>query len=338
MKRIRRMTALWALCLCSCTSITIVTREPSIGSSAGVSVSSGQNSSVVESSSEQSSSLGAISSEEVSSFESGVSSGQDSSFGEASSEEVSSSSSVFDDRNPYYASIDFTLGGKALKTALSELINSNCTSLSYSGLWTAFKDTDTRDGTIIWDMYSNESYVYGSNQCGNYNGEGSCYNREHSIPKSWFNSAAPAYTDLFHLYPTDGYVNGRRSNYPFGEVGTATYTSKNGSKLGKSSFSGYSDIVFEPIDEYKGDFARTYFYFATRYENLNCALSEGAAVFTTTSYPKLTNYALQLFLKWDRQDPISEKEILRNEAVYLYQNNRNPFIDFPGLAEMVWNS
>ncbi len=106
-----------------------------------------------------------------------------------------------------------------------------------------------------------------ADQCGNYGGEGDCYNREHSWPKSWSDEDAPMYSDLFHLYPTDGYVNGRRSNYPFGDVGSASWTSMNGSKVGSCSYPGYSGTVFEPIYEYKGDFARSYFYMTVRYYN-----------------------------------------------------------------------
>ena len=119
-------------------------------------------------------------------------------------------------------------------------------------MWTAYKTTDVRPGTNkIWDMYSNCNYTAGSSQCGNYSGEGNCYNREHTVPQSWFNEASPMKSDVFHVIPTDGYVNGWRSNYPFGEVSSATKTSSNGCKLGPSSVSGISGTVFEPIDEYK---------------------------------------------------------------------------------------
>ena len=83
-------------------------------------------------------------------------------------------------------------------------------------------------------MYSNIEYQANKNTCGNYKKEGDCWNKEHSIPASWFNDASPMYSDLFQVYPTDGYVNNRRSNFPFGEVQTAKYISKNGSKLGSS--------------------------------------------------------------------------------------------------------
>jgi len=159
------------------------------------------------------------------------------------------------------------LSGAALQTALHNIID-NHTAISYDGLWTAFQTTDDNAGGKVWDMYSNCTFTFGTNQCGNYTNECDCYNREHSFPKSWFNDATPMYTDLFHLVPTDGKVNGARGNYPFGEVSAPTYTSGNGSKVGPCSYPDYTGIVFEPIDEYKGDFARNHFYMAVRYADL----------------------------------------------------------------------
>ncbi|MCD7971253.1 MAG: endonuclease [Candidatus Azobacteroides sp.] len=231
-----------------------------------------------------------------------------------------------------------------LKTALKSIIR-NHTQRSYQNLWSDFRQTDNKGDNKVWDMYSDVPdgepayvYYYTSDQCGNYNGEGSCYNREHSMPKSWFNDGYPMYTDLFHLYPTDGYVNGRRGNYPFGEVGTITWLSTNGSKLGSSSFPGYTGTVFEPIDEYKGDFARTFFYMVTCYEDelLSWTGTEAMRTLNATTYPSFQNWAIELLLKWSRNDPVNEKERDRNNAVSSIQHNRNPFIDYPQLAEYIW--
>ena len=86
-------------------------------------------------------------------------------------------------------------------------------------------------------MYSSSSdFIFIDDQCGTYKKEEDCYNREHSFPKSWFNDDYPMYTDLFHLYPTDGYVNNQRGNYPFGETNGEKYKSNGGfSKLGKKA-------------------------------------------------------------------------------------------------------
>jgi len=237
----------------------------------------------------------------------------------------------------YYTTAD----GKnvaALRTALQAIITNGHSVTSYSGLWTAYATTDENSSGKIWDIYSNCTFNYSSQQCGSYSAECDCYNREHTSPQSWFNSASPMVSDLFNVYPTDGKVNGERSNYVYGEVASPTYTSANGSKLGPCSFAGYTGVVFEPVNEYKGDLARTYFYMATRYAGLCESWSSGAEVVYSTSNLGFTPYAMNLFLKWSREDPVSAKEIARNEAVYGIQNNRNPFIDYPGLEEYIWGN
>jgi len=227
--------------------------------------------------------------------------------------------------------------GAGLKTALYDIIKGH-TSISYSELWTAFKTTDKTSSGTVWDVYSNCTFTFGANQCGNYSGECDCYNREHSFPKSWFGGeVAPMYTDLFHLYPTDGYVNNMRGNLPFGEVTTATYTSGNGSKVGTCSYTGYTGVVFEPVDEYKGDFARSYFYMVTRYENV-IATWPGCDMIDGTQFPAFTTWARNMLLKWSTNDPVSQKEIDRNNAVYAIQGNRNPFIDHSEYADAIWGS
>jgi endonuclease I len=240
----------------------------------------------------------------------------------------------------YYSSAE-GLSGIQLQQALHDIID-NQTVQTYSSLWIHFQSTDKNPDGKVWDMYSDVPggspaylYIFGDNQCGNYTKEGDCYNREHSFPKSWFGGEVePMYTDLFHIYPTDGFVNGKRDNFPFGEVAAYTWISTNGSKLGPSSTQGYSGIVFEPVDEYKGDFARTYFYMATRYYGEDSGWPGSDMV--TGSQPK--SWALQMLIKWDQDDPVSQKEKDRNEAVYLIQGNRNPFIDNPSFTTLIWDS
>lgn len=227
--------------------------------------------------------------------------------------------------------------GAALKTALYGIVADHV-QRSYSNLWDDFKSTDVRPDGSVWDMYSvKRSFTFGDDQAGTYKTEGDVYNREHSFPKSWFDEASPMYTDLFHLYPTDGYVNGRRSNYPYGETNSPTWSSYNGwSKLGPSSVAGYSGTVFEPNDEYKGDLARTYFYMATAYEDKIANWSSD--MLDGKRYPAYATWALNMLLRWAKEDPVSQKEIDRNEAVYKIQRNRNPYIDFPGLEQYVWGT
>ncbi|MBI9054740.1 MAG: endonuclease [Bacteroidales bacterium] len=236
-----------------------------------------------------------------------------------------------------------TSSGYTLKTQLYNIIKDHI-SVSYTpGVWDAIYTTDIKSNGYVWDMYSDQpggtpayDYTLGSDQCGNYSGEGSCYNREHSFPKSWFDDASPMYTELFHLYPTDGYVNGKRNNYPFGEVGSASWTSTNGSKLGTSNYPGYSGTVFEPIDEYKGDFARTYFYMATRYENVISSWP-GSAMLNGTNNQCYTDWALSMLIEWHTNDPVSKKEQDRNDAIYAIQHNRNPYIDHPEFVNIIWS-
>ena len=223
---------------------------------------------------------------------------------------------------------------KALKTAMKEIIRPHI-QRSYGNLWDDFQITDKKDDGKVWDMYSNCKFTFISNQCTTYKEICDCYNREHSMPKSWFNDAYPMYTDLFHLYPTDGKVNGYRSNYPFGETNGTQYGT---GKLGSCTFPGYTGTVFEPANEYKGDFARTYFYMVTCYEDNvpSWTDTEAKQMLNATKYPSFQTWAINLLLKWSRNDKVSQKEIDRNNAVYGIQENRNPFIDYPQLAEYIW--
>ena len=225
--------------------------------------------------------------------------------------------------------------GAALKTALSEIIV-NPRNGGYDGLWEAYKKTDTRADGYVRDWYSNATnYCHITDKAGSYQKEGDCYNREHTVPQSWFGDG-DIKSDVVHVVPTDGYVNNRRSNYPFGEVKNATYTSKNDyCKLGSCKTDGYSGTVFEPNDEIKGDIARIFFYMITRYES-SCG-SWGHDVFTST-YPGLTSWTLNMMMRWSRQDPVDAIEIARNNAVYEVQGNRNPYVDYPGLEEYTWGT
>ena len=238
--------------------------------------------------------------------------------------------------NGYYTSAEGKTGTE-LKTALHDIIKGH-TSISYANIWYAFWTTDNRGNGIVWDMYSdgaNYTYSLGQDQCGTFQNEGDCYNREHSWPQSWFggeNQTTPR-TDLHHIFPTDGYVNQKRSNYPFGEVSQATYTSSNGSKLGTCATSGYSGTVFEPIDEYKGDFARALMYMSVRYYGED----SGWGTSGMTNKSEINEWAVDMLLRWNELDPVSQKETDRNNAIYSdYQHNRNPFVDHPEYARMIW--
>ncbi len=229
--------------------------------------------------------------------------------------------------------------GNALKTALHNIIK-NDDHTTYSGLWTAYQQTDRKPNGKVWDIYSDVpngtppyQYNFITDQCGNYSGEGSCYNREHLWAQSWTHDDGTHKTDLGHVYPTDGYVNNRRGNFAFGEVGSATWTSRNGGKLGTCRTPGFNGTVFEPIDEYKGDIARALMYVSVRYyqEDNSWVTSD------MTNKSVIKDWAMTMLLRWHEEDPVSAKEIDRNNAVYSIQGNRNPFVDYPEFAERIWD-
>jgi len=230
------------------------------------------------------------------------------------------------------------LSGSALKTALHNIISNGYTMTIYDNLWDVYPTTDNKPNGKLWDMYSDipggtapYEFTFVTDQCGSYSSEGDCYNREHSVPQSWFGGSSPMYSDIFHVVPTDGKVNGQRSNYPFGEVSSASWTSQNGSKLGPCSFPGYTGTVFEPIDSFKGDFARIYFYMCVRYK-------DEMPSWTGESFSggDLSVWTENMLLEWHALDPVSTKEIDRNNDVYGIQHNRNPFVDRPEWAHYIW--
>ena len=245
-----------------------------------------------------------------------------------------------------------------LKTALKNIVTTGNNAQTYNSIWTQYTSTDIKPRTIgsgsanvIFDIYSAKpgqtdpyQYTPTTNQCGNYSAENNCYNREHSVPQSWFNgntsSNGPA-TDYLHIFPSDGWVNGKRGNFIYGEVASASFTSLNGSKLGTSANAGFTGSVFEPIDSFKGDVARAFLYFVTRYENDMTTFAvnaEAAQSFDGNTFPSVKINYLKLMIKWHNLDPVSEKERTRNNGAYSFQGNRNPFIDRPEFVDSVWNA
>ncbi|GAW90418.1 extracellular ribonuclease precursor [Flavobacterium psychrophilum] len=252
----------------------------------------------------------------------------------------------------YYSTATGT--GYTLKTQLFNKIKAH-TAISYSpGLWNLYYTSDVRPDGKVWDIYSDCIFVFGTfaatggNQDTGTLGSNECerYNREHTFPKSWFGgpSGVPMYTDAFHVMSTDKHDNSLRGNMPYGIVGgTSSYTTNNGAKIGicTAANTPASLIVFEPADQYKGDVARNYFYMATCYEDKIASwqkiTTDGDAVLDGTSDHVYENWYLNLMLKWHAQDPVSQKEIDRNNAVYAVQGNRNPYIDHPEYACKIWS-
>ncbi|MBP5346118.1 MAG: endonuclease [Bacteroidales bacterium] len=234
----------------------------------------------------------------------------------------------------YYSNADGKKGA-ALKTALYNIIKSPNV-VSYDGLISAYEQTDTRPDGCVRDWYSNVTNYRHGKDTGGYKKEGDSYNREHSVPQSWFSKASPMKSDIVHVVPTDGYVNNRRSSYPLAEVGSVTWQSANGyCKLGSCKTPGYTGTVFEPNDEIKGDIARIYFYMVTCYEDR--ATSWGH-VFSNNKAKGFDDWYIAMLLRWSNDDPIDEVELARNEAVYRVQGNRNPYVDYPHLEDYVFGS
>ena len=252
---------------------------------------------------------------------------------------------VYADANSYYEGINENVEPSSLLSSLKTLVNKNYHSLGYDGLLSAYHTTDKRADGYLNDYYSNiTNFVIGGpaeNRA--YSKEGDGYNREHSIPKSWWGgSKTNQGCDAFIVWPTDGYVNNRRGNLSFGEVdpNNITYASKNNfSLMGASKLSGISAKVFEPADKWKGDFARMYFYAICKWPTTGWQADGGNTNFLTNlNAPNygLTDYALSLFTKWHAQDPVDDWEIARNDHVQALQNNRNPFIDHPEWVTKIW--
>ncbi|MBS4013108.1 MAG: endonuclease [Bacteroidetes bacterium] len=246
----------------------------------------------------------------------------------------------------YYNSIEGK-EGEELRIELHKIIRGHHRRV-YSQLWNDFYSTDRKPNGKVWCMYSDVPYpgqpayeftFFDDQQgTGGASAEGQVYNREHSWPTSWWGGGSSTtdtmYTDLFHIHPADAYINTMRSNWPYGEVCAPTVTTTNGSKRGPNCYEfegGYTSTAFEPIDAYKGDLARNYFYMVTRYRHRISNWSSPMIQGNT-----LAPWALDMLMKWHILDPVSPKEINRNNAVYAIQGNRNPFIDHPELACKIW--
>lgn len=237
----------------------------------------------------------------------------------------------------YYQNADGKSGAE-LKTALFNIIKiTKDDVVAYKGLNEKYKLTDKRADGYLRDWYSNiTNYTW--DDAGGNSSEGAGWNKEHTVPQSWFGEASPMKSDIVHVVPTDCYVNNRRSSYPFGEVSKATYTSANNyCLLGSSKTPGYSGTVFEPNNEIKGDLARIYFYMATCYEDkcTKWSSGSGSSVFSDENLG-LKNWVVDMMMAWSKLDPVDKVEKARNNAIPGIQTNRNPFVDYPGLEDYIW--
>lgn len=241
------------------------------------------------------------------------------------------------DTGEYYQPADGK-SGAALKTAMFNIIKITSNDVtSYKGLGEKYKLTDKRSDGKLRDWYSNITNYDWTDTNGN-SSEGAGWNKEHTVPQSWFSEAAPMKSDIIHVVPTDCWVNGMRSSYPFGEVANIKkYSANHYCVQGSCKTAGYSGDVFEPNDEIKGDLARIYFYMATCYEDKCTSWTKGSggSVFNSENQG-LANWVVDMMMAWAKLDPVDDVEIARNNAVPNAQKNRNPFVDYPGLEDYIW--
>jgi endonuclease I len=233
-----------------------------------------------------------------------------------------------------------------LKAALHDIIG-KASVLEYGSgsnkTWYGFYQTDRMSNNEVRDRYSNDHRYFSTSSP--YNSV-SGMNIEHSLANSWWGGTKnQAYKDIHHLMPCEAKINSSKSNYGMGKV-TSVKTNNGCTKVGTGPGASGNDIsMWEPADKWKGDFARVYFYMATAYESYKNEKGQERSpknwksdMITSDIYPFFTEWALKMLLRWSQQDPISEKEIKRNEAIYKIQKNRNPFVDYPGLEQYIWGS
>lgn len=246
----------------------------------------------------------------------------------------------------YYQPLE-GLCGVQLKQAVKELVEEH-TVIHYGdadpnnpfnpvdvATWTVFAESDVRtvDNHLCWwDMYSAYNIWVSDGHPG--------LNIEHSVANSWWggkSGSQVAYNDLHHLNPSNGDANGQKSNWPLGIIQGNPYWT-NGVTTTGTPAPGYGDgasRVFEPYNSYRGDFARAYFYIFTLYDDIPWK-EDYSWMYDAASNLTLKKWAYDMLLDWNKTDPVSEKETKRNDVVYTYQENRNPFIDCPQLADHIW--
>jgi len=212
------------------------------------------------------------------------------------------------------------LSGEALKSALHYIIDGH-TEKSYDFLWTGLKYTDEDPNNS-----SNFILIYTGRSLSKTEAYPE-WNREHVWAKSHgdFGNTPPCGTDMHHLRPSDVSVNGDRGNKDFDNGGT---------QHSEATGCYYDSDSWEPRDEIKGDIARSMLYMTVRYEGDNGELDLELVDYVPTSGPYFGK--LSTLLAWHIQDPVDDWERRRNDRVYSYQNNRNPFIDHPEYVSYIW--
>lgn len=235
-----------------------------------------------------------------------------------------------------YASSLQGLKGAALKAQLHTIMQPT-TILDYGSgsgaTWSGFYQTDRDPETNeCYNRYSSQKFYFTSSTSAP-----SGMNIEHSFPKSWWGGTKNnAYKDLYHLYPTDASANSDKSNYAMGVVTNVKSSEEGYDKVGTGTINGVSGVsCWEPGDQYKGDFARSYMYMAIVYSNLTF-VKVGLQTMANEDYPGLKSWASSLYIAWGKQDLVDALERNRNNAVAKIEGNRNLLVDYPYLADYVW--
>lgn len=241
----------------------------------------------------------------------------------------------------YYNSVDLELTGSALQVELSNKISLGVSFLNYTSssydAWDALQDGDKNpenpnEVLLVYGWESGQDGTLTNDRergINDYGGSSGDWNREHvfarslALPALTVDDPGPG-TDILNLRPCDEQTNQTRSNFPF--------VDGNGN-------AGFSGGGWYPGDEWKGDIARIVLYMYVRYDGNGSSSSQTRCLPSSTglgpNVPSDSNVPL-IFLEWNAEDPVSEVEIQKNEIAQIRQGNRNPFIDNPILATLIW--
>ncbi len=242
----------------------------------------------------------------------------------------------FDD-SAYYESvfnvINAEQSAEVIRTNINDVISANHKQLSYSEAWTALTVTDedplNPDNVILF--YRGISKEKFSNGSGSQSNNPDNWNREHVWAKShgFPSASAFAYSDIHHLRPTDISVNASRGNLDF---------DNSDNPLAEAPDNRVDGNSFEPRDAVKGDVARIVFYMDMRYAGLDSVTPDLRVVDSLTSTGEPLLGKLCTLLAWSEADPVDDFEINRNNKIYEFQGNRNPFIDHPEWISMIYGA
>jgi endonuclease I len=217
------------------------------------------------------------------------------------------------------------LTGEQLKTALHNIMK-NHTEYPYNQTDELLMETDedpnnSNNVILLYKGTSQAKSTFGGNP--------NDWNREHVWAKSHgnFGDVPPCGTDLHHMKPEDASVNSDRGNKDFDNGGV---------QHSEATGCYYDDDSWEPRDEVKGDVARMIFYMSVRYEGDN-GEPDLEVVDWVNSAPEPEHGKYSALYQWHQDDPPDEFEINRNEVIYDYQNNRNPFIDHPEYLILIYD-